>query len=75
MTVSPVNYVEEQDPDVWKAIAREIERQEDGLEMIASENYTSAAVMQAVGSVLTSKYAEGLSRPAVLRWLRACRPR
>jgi glycine hydroxymethyltransferase len=37
----------------------ESERQRDGLEMIASENYTSAAVMQAVGSVLTNKYAEG----------------
>ena len=46
-------------PQVWAAIAAEIERQEDGLEMIASENYTSPAVMQAVGSVLTNKYAEG----------------
>jgi len=48
-----------QDPDVWSAIAAEIERQQDGLEMIASENYTSPAVLQAVGSELTNKYAEG----------------
>jgi glycine hydroxymethyltransferase len=54
-----MNFVEAQDPDVWTAIAAEIERQQDGLEMIASENYTSPAVMQAVGSVLTNKYAEG----------------
>src|SRR6202161_4639285 len=54
-----MNFIEEEDPDVWAAIAGEIRRQEDGLEMIASENYTSPAVMQAVGSVLTNKYAEG----------------
>ncbi|MBN1910649.1 MAG: serine hydroxymethyltransferase [Pirellulales bacterium] len=54
-----MNYVKSQDPEVWAAIAGEIERQRDGLEMIASENYTSPAVMQAVGSVLTNKYAEG----------------
>jgi glycine hydroxymethyltransferase len=53
------NYVEHQDPEVWAAIAGEIERQRNGLEMIASENYTSPAVMQAMGSVLTNKYAEG----------------
>ena len=47
------------DPAVWNAIADEATRQQDGLEMIASENYTSPAVMQAVGSVLTNKYAEG----------------
>ena len=47
------------DPEVWAAVAGEIERQQDGLEMIASENYTSLAVMQAAGSVLTNKYAEG----------------
>ena len=64
-----MNFVEKEDPAVWSAIAAEIERQEDGLEMIASENYTSPAVMQAVGSVLTNKYAEGLSRPALLRRL------
>ncbi len=53
------NFIQQQDPEVWSAIEREIHRQEDGLEMIASENYTSPAVMQAVGSVLTNKYAEG----------------
>ena len=47
------------DPAVWQAIAEEARRQQDGLEMIASENYTSAAVMAAQGSVLTNKYAEG----------------
>lgn len=48
-----------QDPDVWAAMQAESERQKDGLELIASENYTSPAVMEAVGSVLTNKYAEG----------------
>src|SRR5215475_931965 len=55
----PMNFIAEEDPKVWAAIADEIERQQDGLEMIASENYTSPAVMQAAGSVLTNKYAEG----------------
>src|SRR3984957_15388092 len=54
-----MNFIADDDPQVWAAISAEIERQEDGLEMIASENYTSPAVMQAVGSVLTNKYAEG----------------
>ncbi|NBT13122.1 MAG: serine hydroxymethyltransferase [Planctomycetia bacterium] len=53
------NFVEFDDPDVWAAIAAEQTRQAEGLEMIASENFTSPAVMQAVGSVLTNKYAEG----------------
>jgi glycine hydroxymethyltransferase len=47
------------DPEIWQAITNEARRQQDGLEMIASENYTSAAVMAAQGSVLTNKYAEG----------------
>ncbi|MGD9858274.1 MAG: serine hydroxymethyltransferase [Planctomycetaceae bacterium] len=54
-----MNNLATQDPEVWTAIAAEIHRQADGLEMIASENYTSAAVMQATGSPLTNKYAEG----------------
>lgn len=47
------------DPEIAQAIARESERQQYGLEMIASENYTSKAVMEAQGSILTNKYAEG----------------
>jgi glycine hydroxymethyltransferase len=54
-----VNFIEQEDPDVWAAIQAEQTRQAEGLEMIASENFTSPAVMQAVGSVLTNKYAEG----------------
>ncbi len=54
-----MNRLQQQDPQVWAAIAGEIDRQSDGLEMIASENYTSPAVMQCMGSVLTNKYAEG----------------
>lgn len=48
-----------EDPEVAAAIDREYVRQSEGLEMIASENYTSRAVMEAQGSVLTNKYAEG----------------
>lgn len=47
------------DPDLWNAIAREEERQENNLELIASENVVSEAVMAAQGSILTNKYAEG----------------
>src|SRR6186997_971384 len=54
-----MNFIEQNDPAVWAAIAAEAERQQDGIELIASENYTSPAVMEAVGSVLTNKYAEG----------------
>lgn len=47
------------DPDIWAAIQTEQTRQVDGLELIASENYTSAAIQEAAGTVLTNKYAEG----------------
>lgn len=52
-------FLEKQDPGLAKWISKETERQRFGLEMIASENYTSRAVMEAQGSVLTNKYAEG----------------
>src|SRR5436190_18369026 len=47
------------DPELWRAIERENRRQHDHIELIASENYVSPAVMQAQGSQLTNKYAEG----------------
>ncbi len=47
------------DPAVWQAVAEEKQRQEDHIELIASENYVSSAVLAAQGSVLTNKYAEG----------------
>ncbi len=47
------------DTEVFAAIDREVERQNTGIQLIASENFTSPAVMQAVGSVLTNKYSEG----------------
>ncbi len=48
------------DPAVFDIVRREVERQNDGLELIASENFVSPAVLQALGSPLTNKYAEGL---------------
>ena len=49
----------EVDPDIYEAILHEAERQHSQLELIASENFTSEAVMEAAGSVFTNKYAEG----------------
>jgi len=49
----------QQDPELWEAIAGENRRQEEHIELIASENYASAAVLAAQGSQLTNKYAEG----------------
>src|ERR1700748_1844336 len=51
--------LEQVDPEIAAIIEREEQRQSEGLELIASENYTSRAVLRAVGSVLTNKYAEG----------------
>jgi len=47
------------DPDIYEAIQQEIRRQQDNIELIASENFVSPAVLEAAGSVLTNKYAEG----------------
>jgi glycine hydroxymethyltransferase len=56
-----MNYpnIQKQDPLVYEIIKREEQRQKEGIELIASENYVSAAVLEAMGSVLTNKYSEG----------------
>ena len=56
---SSKNTIAQTDPELWAAIQNENRRQEDHIELIASENYTSPAVMEAQGSQLTNKYAEG----------------
>lgn len=60
MTQSNLDFLTKTDPAVANLIQQELQRQRDHLELIASENFTSAAVMAAQGSVLTNKYAEGL---------------
>jgi len=56
----PGDALREADPEIAALIEREVERQNDGLELIASENFVSPAVLEAMGSPLTNKYAEGL---------------
>ena len=58
----PLTYLPEQDPAVADALRQELARERDSVELIASENFTSPAVLEAVGSVLTNKYAEGYPR-------------
>jgi len=55
-----MNNIKTQDPEIFSLIQKETHRQNYGLELIASENFTSRAVMEAAGSTLTNKYAEGL---------------
>ena len=57
-----LQYVSQTDPAVADAMRQELARERDSVELIASENFTSSAVMEAVGSVLTNKYAEGYPR-------------
>lgn len=64
-----MSFIKQQDPDVYQAIEAELKRQQDNLELIASENIVSKAVLEAAGSVLTNKYAEGY--PAA-RWYGGC---
>ncbi len=56
----PGSFLRESDPDIAELIEQETARQNDGLELIASENFVSPAVLEAMGSPLTNKYAEGL---------------
>tara|TARA_S200000501_G_scaffold128252_1_gene121156 strand:- start:2246 stop:3550 length:1305 start_codon:yes stop_codon:yes gene_type:complete len=59
LEVDIMNYLKENDPELFQILERESEREESTLELIASENFTSQAVMQMVGGVMTNKYAEG----------------
>lgn len=59
-TLDSIGFVSEFDPEVAQMMGRELHRQQDGLELIASENFASPAVIAAMGSILTNKYAEGL---------------
>src|SRR5512143_1526946 len=54
-----MSILEQQDPELYKAIKLEEGRQKNKIELIASENYVSQAVLEAAGTVLTNKYAEG----------------
>jgi glycine hydroxymethyltransferase len=60
VTQTNLDFLAQTDPAVAECLAQELQRQRDHLELIASENFTSAAVLAAQGSVLTNKYAEGL---------------
>ncbi len=64
--------VEKSDPEVWQTIHREVERQRRNIELIASENHASPAVLEVQGSVLTDKYAEGYPKSPLLWWLSGC---
>ena len=61
--------LKDQDPEIYQAIRGEIHRQNENIELIASENFTSLAVLEATGSVLTNKYAEGYPSK---RWYGGC---
>lgn len=59
MSENKYSYIQEQDPEVYNAILGEEKREATGIELIPSENYVSQAVLEANGSILTNKYAEG----------------
>ena len=64
-----MSYLKKTDPEVYEYISKEIERQQMSIELIASENFTSLSVLEAQGSVLTNKYAEGYPGK---RWYNGC---
>ena len=64
-----MSFLKDADKQIYEAVYEEIKRQNDTLELIASENFTSRAVLEAQGSVLTNKYAEGY---AGHRWYNGC---
>jgi glycine hydroxymethyltransferase len=64
-----VRYLKTTDPEIYAAIQKELNRQNNNLELIASENFTSLSVLEAQGSVLTNKYAEGYPGS---RWYGGC---
>jgi glycine hydroxymethyltransferase len=64
-----MRYLKKVDPEIFAVVRNELKRQNDNLELIASENFTSLAVLEAQGSVLTNKYAEGYPRH---RWYGGC---
>ncbi len=55
-------YIQKQDPKLYKILLEEYQRQKRGIELIASENYVSPAVLEAMGSILTNKYSEGYAK-------------
>ena len=59
MVLENIEFIRKADPEIGDAIAKEYARQQRGLELIASENVVSPAVMATMGTVLTNKYAEG----------------
>ncbi len=69
MTKPTDSFLKNGDPEIYEAVKAELHRQNENIELIASENFTSAAVLEAVGSVLTNKYAEGYPSK---RWYGGC---
>jgi len=64
-----VNKLKQVDPEIYKIVHNELKRQQENIELIASENFTSPAILEAAGSVLTNKYAEGYPSK---RWYGGC---
>ncbi len=58
--IDAIGFISQQEPELASMMEKELKRQQDGLELIASENFASPAVIAAMGSILTNKYAEGL---------------